>query len=119
MDEFEDKKLSQWAGTSKTQGGSILDHKQGYIRDHHKSQFCGSVSSSAPFGTNDNGEKKLVSNLSRIGSKVAPFGTDNNDFLKNVPKYDHRNYGNSNNQEQGRGYKKIDETNSQPISNVL
>jgi len=60
----------------------------GYIRDHHKSQLCGSVSSSAPFGTNDNADKKQLNSnlLNRLGSKTAPFGTDNNEFLKNVPK---------------------------------
>jgi len=107
LDEFEDNKSNHWAGACKNNANLEFDNRKNYIRDHHKGLLTGSVSGGAPFGTLDNFDKKIIENKNngmKYGSRISPFGTDNNEFLKNVPKFDHRQFGNSENLSKQRNY---------------
>jgi len=77
-----------------------------YIKDHHKSLMLGGVSASAPFGTQDNiNGNKGGKGFNKYGSKVSPFGTDDNEYNKNLPKNDHRQNGKSMNETSARQFK--------------
>lgn len=71
--------------------------------------MLGGVSASAPFGTQDNGMGNHGSSMGRNGnkqgSKVSPFGTDDNEYNKNLPKNDHRQNGKSMNSTSARTFK--------------
>lgn len=59
-----------------------FNNKKNWMRDHHKGLMMGSVSAGAPFGTHDSSGQEVVKvkMTDKVGARVAPFGTDNNQY---------------------------------------
>lgn len=81
--------------------------------------LMGGVSASAPFGTADNVVSTGRNRGNMYGSKVSPFGTDDNEYNKNMPKNDHRQNGSSMNITSARSYKNEKNDEVKKIDNVI
>lgn len=80
----------------------------------------GGVSASAPFGTTENVTQNGRNLGTMYGSKVSPFGTDDNEYIKYLPRNDHRNNGKSMNaQISATTYKKIENHEVKHTTNCI